>query len=146
MTSLPERTSNETTVPSIVALLSNGCKQAFPLLTVDLQRARHNNLKQCGSRNTTRSKHTRDCRIWGPHSGGYESYYLLGYNAVSSVESKPKFRRNISPPPSGSTLLATCFQAGFLLGLFFDPEDGDDMFLRNVSWPSTDYTALYPRR
>jgi hypothetical protein len=26
-------------------------------------------------------------------------------------------------------LLATCFQAGFLLGLFFDPEDGGDMFL-----------------
>jgi hypothetical protein len=28
-------------------------------------------------------------------------------------------------------LLATCFQAGMLLGLFFDPENGD-MFLRNV--------------
>jgi hypothetical protein len=36
------RPSKKTTVPSIVALLSNGCKQAFPLLTVDLQRARHN--------------------------------------------------------------------------------------------------------
>jgi hypothetical protein len=23
-------------------------------------------------------------------------------------------------------------QSGFLLGLFFDPEDGGDMFLRNV--------------
>jgi hypothetical protein len=28
----------------------------------------------------------------------------------------------------------------------FDPEDGGDMFLRNVGWNSTDYTALYPRR
>jgi hypothetical protein len=25
----------------------------------------------------------------------------------------------------------TCFHAGFLLGLFFDPEDIGDMFLRN---------------
>jgi hypothetical protein len=45
MTSLPERTPKKTIVPSIVALLSNGRKQAFPLLTVDLQRARHNILK-----------------------------------------------------------------------------------------------------
>jgi hypothetical protein len=37
-----ERTPKKTTVPSIVALLSNGCKQAFPVLTVDLQHARHN--------------------------------------------------------------------------------------------------------
>jgi hypothetical protein len=33
-----------------------------------------------------------------------------------------------------------------LLGLFFDPEDGGEMFLRNVGRLSTDYTALYPRR
>jgi hypothetical protein len=30
-----------------------------------------------------------------------------------------------------SALLATCFHAGILLGLFY-PEDGGDMFLRNV--------------
>jgi hypothetical protein len=29
-------------------------------------------------------------------------------------------------------LLATVFHVGFLLVLFFDPEDGGDMFLRNV--------------
>jgi hypothetical protein len=29
---------------------------------------------------------------------------------------------------------ATCFHVDFLLGLFFDPEDGDDMFLRNVCY------------
>jgi hypothetical protein len=22
------------------------------------------------------------CRIWGSHSGAYEEFYLLGYNAV----------------------------------------------------------------
>jgi hypothetical protein len=34
----------------------------------------------------------------------------------------------------------------FLLNYFFDPEDGGDMFLRNVGCNSTDYTASYPRR
>jgi hypothetical protein len=29
-------------------------------------------------------------------------------------------------------MLAACFHVGFLLGLFFDPEHGGDMFLRNV--------------
>jgi hypothetical protein len=29
-------------------------------------------------------------------------------------------------------LLPTCFHAVFFLGLFSDPEDGGDMFLRNV--------------
>jgi hypothetical protein len=46
----------------------------------------------------------------------HEEYHLLGYNA------------------------------GFLLSLFFYPEDGGDMFVQNVGWHSTDYTALYPRR
>jgi hypothetical protein len=27
---------------------------------------------------------------------------------------------------------AICFHAGFFFGFFFDPEDGGDMFLRNV--------------
>jgi hypothetical protein len=33
-----------------------------------------------------------------------------------------------------------------LLGLFFDPEDGGDMFLRNVGWLLSECTELYPRR
>jgi hypothetical protein len=43
-------------------------------------------------------------------------------------------------------LLATSFHARFLLALFFDPEDGGDMFLRNIGWLSRDYMVLYPRR
>jgi hypothetical protein len=42
-------------------------------------------------------------------------------------------------------LLAACFHAGILPGLF-DPENWGDMFLRNVGYLSTDYTALCPRR
>jgi hypothetical protein len=55
-------------------------------------------------------------RIWGSHSGGYEEYHILGYNVVQSVESQPKFRRNISLPSSGSK---NCLHADFLLSLFF---------------------------
>jgi hypothetical protein len=33
-----------------------------------------------------------------------------------------------------------------MLGSFFDPEDKEDTFLRNVVRLSTDYAALYPRR
>jgi hypothetical protein len=66
--------------------------------------------------------------------------------------------------PSSSLLLTFCFlyKPGFPAGglsclppacllascwtYFFDPEDGGDMFLRNVGWHSTDYTTSYPRR
>lgn len=29
------------------------------------------------------------------------------------------------------------------VGLFFDPEDGIDLFLWNIRWLSADYTALF---
>jgi hypothetical protein len=32
---------------------------------------------------------------------GFEVFTAVGYNAVQSVESQPKFRVNISPPSSG---------------------------------------------
>jgi hypothetical protein len=35
--------------------------------------------------------------------------------------------------------------AGFLLGLLFDPEEGGDMFLRNIEISPT-YTAVTPKR
>jgi hypothetical protein len=46
-------------------------------------------------------------RIRGFQSCDFEVFYLLGYNS----------------------LLPTCSHAGFLFGLFFDHEDGGDMFL-----------------
>jgi hypothetical protein len=61
------------------------------------------------------SHHSGNVDIWeerisGYHNGVYEKYYFLGYN----------------------TLFVTCFHAGFLHGLIFDPEDGGDMFLRKL--------------
>jgi hypothetical protein len=53
----------------------------------------------------------QQCRIWGFHSGGYEEYHLLGYDAVQSVELQPTFRRNISPPSSRSKKASTCLLA-----------------------------------
>jgi hypothetical protein len=39
--------------------------------------------------------------------------------------------------------VASRSKAGFLPVLFFDPEDGGDILLRNVVSLSTNYTALY---
>jgi hypothetical protein len=36
-------------------------------------------------------------KIWVSHSGDYEEFYLLRYDALS-IESHPTFRRNMSPP------------------------------------------------
>jgi hypothetical protein len=57
------------------------------------------------------------CGIWCSHSGGYEEYYLLGYNAVQSVEIQPTFRRNISPSFLGSKYKPSllCLPPAFML-------------------------------
>jgi hypothetical protein len=50
-------------------------------------------------------------------------------------------------PPVSSNKQETNVKAGrkqsFNPGLFFDPEVGGDIYLRKVSWLSTDYAALY---
>jgi hypothetical protein len=50
--------------------------------------------------------------------------------------SQPRHQREVC------YLLLLCY----ILCLFSDPEDGGDMFLRNVGLHSTDQTALYTRR
>jgi hypothetical protein len=58
------------------------------------------------------------------------------------------FRPSSSGSKNKSSKKVACYllHIGFLLGLFFYPEDGSDMFFRNISWISTDYTALHPKR
>jgi hypothetical protein len=58
-----------------------------------------------------------------------------------SVKGRQTFRKNMSPLSSESA--QPCLPPRFLLGLYFGPENGGDMFLGRLS---TDYTALYPRR
>jgi hypothetical protein len=43
-------------------------------------------------------------------------------------------------------LFAICFQAGIFVCLFFDPENGGNMFLRNVVSLNANYISLYPKR
>jgi hypothetical protein len=67
-----------------------------------------------------------------------------------SIGSQLTFWRNTSPPSLGSqnkhsVKVGGSFHAGSMLFLFFDPEDGGDMFLQNVGCLSTDYATLYPR-
>jgi hypothetical protein len=67
------------------------------------------------------------CRIWGSHSGSYESCHLQGYSAVYSV-CEPTFRMIVSSQSLPIHLIAHWF----LARLIFDPEDGGDTSLRNV--------------
>jgi hypothetical protein len=55
---------------------------------------------------------------------------------LCSPLSQPIIRKNMSPPSSGlkskPSFACHLLHAGFLLGVFFNPEDGGNMFLSNV--------------
>jgi hypothetical protein len=73
--------------------------------------------------------------IWGSHSGGYEENYIVGYNAVQSIEKST----DVSEEHIAS-IFRTKEQANKDTSV---TAKGGDMFLRNVGWLSTGYTALY---
>jgi hypothetical protein len=58
----------------------------------------------------------------------------------SSLKVNKTFRRNVSPPFSGSNKPSK-IPAGNQLAICF--HDGGDMFIRNVGWLSTGYTTCY---
>jgi hypothetical protein len=100
--------------------------------------------------------------IWN-HYSHYYYCYCVGFDVLTAVVMKSSIFWDITPCSSlkdnrhfGGTyrlhlhgrrksraslaLLDSYFQAGFLIGLLFDPEDGGDMFLRNVDWLSMGYS------
>jgi hypothetical protein len=75
--------------------------------------------------------------IFTSHSGGYKELHLLEYDPMHTIESQPTFRRNISNPPSELKIHETRnhHEAGnkqLLLSLIVNPDNGDEMFPRNV--------------
>jgi hypothetical protein len=61
-----------------------------------------------------------------------KSSVFWGITPCSPLKNELTFRRNVSPPSSGSV----AFKLVSLRGLFFDPDDVGDMLLRNVGWLS----------
>jgi hypothetical protein len=96
------------------------------------------------------------CRIWGSHRDGYEESYHRGYMPSGPLKVNRRVggtcrlhlhgrrisqaRNRHEAGSKQSSALVYCF------ALIFDLVDGGDVFLRNFSRLSTEYTALYPRR
>jgi hypothetical protein len=74
-------------------------------------------------------------------------FYLLGITPCNFLKLNRRFggsrRFHRQGRRISRVLFVTCFYDGSFLGLFFDPEDGGGMLLRNVCWLWTDYMALY---
>jgi hypothetical protein len=76
---------------------------------------------------------------------------VVGFEVLTAVVLKGSIFWDITPYRPlkvnrrfGGTCGIYCYllHAGFLLDWFYNPEDGDDTFFRNVSSLSTDYAAL----
>jgi hypothetical protein len=59
----------------------------------------------------------------------------------------PRFDIMLCSPVKEEHVTACCqLHAGFLLGLFFDPEDGGDTFMQNASLLSLDYMNVISQK
>jgi hypothetical protein len=69
--------------------------------------------------------------IWDSYCGSCEEFYVLWYNAVHFCESIDHKQ------------ISSCWllHVGFMLGLFFSPDDQGEVLLRDVSWLFLDYTS-----
>jgi hypothetical protein len=74
------------------------------------------------------------------HSRGHEDLYPLGYNAVYSVESQPKFRRNISGQRIRKKRNRIQHEAGSKQSEVFFPILKAAVFMRNLK------TMIFPTR
>jgi hypothetical protein len=113
----------------------------------------HNTLNQ-----TAAAKHNRSLKVavrgpvFGPplyiHTYNSGCFFLRPFKFIVDTSSYHSILYTPNPnQETGSKQIASrALLAGFLIGLFFNPEVGSDMFLRYVGWLSTVYTALCPRR
>jgi hypothetical protein len=77
---------------------------------------------------------------------GEEIEDLTGVVMASSVSWAITPSSPLKVTIGGTCRLCLLFCAGFSRSLYFDPEEGGDVFLRNVSLLPTDCMALYLRR
>jgi hypothetical protein len=69
-----------------------------------------------------------------------------GYLNSSTTQAERVLSTVSKPLHSVKQILLLIASAAYLFSLHFDPEDGGNIFLWNVSWLSLDYAAWYPRR
>jgi hypothetical protein len=70
---------------------------------------------------------------------------LIEFLSVSFTLPKQKGYFKIWSSRNGESKTSFLLHADFSLGLLLNPDDGGDMFHRNVDWLSSSYTALHPR-
>jgi hypothetical protein len=82
-------------------------------------------------------------RVWEGISG---ALFAVSLSLLHSIYETLLYKKtNKHNAVIGSAVLTAVFRAGFLFGFLFSPENGGDIFLRNVSWLWTEHRVLYSR-